>query len=332
MFFRFLILFFGLLCSSQAQVITNGNFSAGETGWTDCAHETEHTDDAYGGTSTINIVGEVDSEVALCQTISGFTVGNTYRLTFKASRRTNDCSPNPAVINFSIDGGALDQNLTKTNATFNLTSSSFVFKATRATHVLRITNRFSETSTCGVLFDDLMIELVLPMNFIRFDLRQCGLDICVEWQVSSNSQNTKYEVQRSHNSSAWETISYLEAIGESSVARTYNVRDIDAGTDVRYYRINAYNEHKVYSTGVKSIKAYTDADDVVTIFPNPTTRYVEVSHSEQTTPIVVINDQGSPVFVPIEYDGDRSLIDFGSLRGGLYFLYIDQICYKVVVL
>jgi hypothetical protein len=234
------------------------------------------------------------------------------------------------VINFSIDGGALNQNLTKTNATFNLTSSNFEFKATRATHVLRITDQFTEASTCGVLFDDLMIELVLPINFLGFDVGQCDLDVCVEWQVSSSFKNAKYEVQRSLNATTWETIYKVEASEKSDVVHTYNSRDMTAGTGVYYYRVKAYDERKTYSTEIKSIRANIEVDDMVKIYPNPSPRYVFVSHSPQTFPIVVLDYQGIPVMIPIEYGEERSVIDFKSLKDGLYFLLIDQICHKVV--
>ncbi len=324
MFFRFLVITYGCLYTTQAQVITNGDFSAGETGWTDCLHETEHTDIAYGGSSSTNIVGEVDSEVSLCQTISGFTIGNTYRLSFKSSRRSSDCSPNPANINFSIDGGALNQNLSKTNPTFNLTTSSFEFKATRATHQLNITALFSEQSTCGVLFDDLSIQLLLPITFWGFDLSQCDRDICIQWTASSSTPNAKYEVQRSHDAITWEVISHVVVPLDINIAQSYEVKDVSVGSGVNYYRVVASDQYNSYSTGIKSVRN----SDVSEVYPNPTQRYVYVRH---IGPIKVVDYLGMPILDLVAvYEEDQSVIDFGQLKPGVYFVIVDQTYHKVV--
>ncbi|MFT5511949.1 MAG: hypothetical protein ACI8SE_000343 [Bacteroidia bacterium] len=82
------------LCSSlgvSAQTVTNGNFNNMSSGW-GCSPEATYMGKTYGGTSTINRVAEVDKQAGLCQTISGFTVGHEYELSFKCSRRTT-CGP-----------------------------------------------------------------------------------------------------------------------------------------------------------------------------------------------------------------------------------------------
>ncbi|HOZ87805.1 MAG TPA: hypothetical protein PL029_08610, partial [Bacteroidia bacterium] len=117
-----------LCLTGRAQSIVNGAFTSGTSGW-GCSPEV-NTESVYGGPSS-NAVDEVDAAANICQTVSGFAIGSSYSLSLLASRRTGGC-PSPATtnMNITIDGGALAVTLTRTNATFGLTSAAHVFTAT----------------------------------------------------------------------------------------------------------------------------------------------------------------------------------------------------------
>jgi hypothetical protein len=149
---------------SNTELIKNGNFNAGVSNWQDCGNKAEvNTEEFYIvplPPKSSNFVAEVDKVMSLCQTISGLTVGDKYVLTFKATRRQNDDTPNPVSANVMIDGGALSKVVTRTNTTFELTAESFVFTATQETHKLTFTPSANNTSTLGFVVDDISIRSI----------------------------------------------------------------------------------------------------------------------------------------------------------------------------
>jgi hypothetical protein len=149
---------------SNTELIKNGNFNDGVSNWQDCVNKAEVNTEEYYivplPPKSSNYVAEVDKEVSLCQIISGFTVGDKYVLTFKATRRQNTSTPNPVSANVIIDGGALSEVVTRTNTTFELTPESFVFTATQETHQLTFTPYTDNTYVLGFIVDDVSVRSI----------------------------------------------------------------------------------------------------------------------------------------------------------------------------
>ena len=151
-----LTFFVAALCLNQvwSQTLTNGNFNNGGTGW-GCNVET-NAETVYGGTNGGNTVAEVDQLAGLCQTISGFTIGASYTLSFECSRRTN-CGPAVQTMDVSVDGGALPATGVSRSGAFLFTTENINFTATQTTHILDFTATI--TGTCGLIVDDISIVL-----------------------------------------------------------------------------------------------------------------------------------------------------------------------------
>ena len=147
---------------SNTELIKNGNFNAGTSNWRDCNNAAEvNTEEYYvvpEPPHSSNFVAEIDGVVRLCQEISGFTIGNKYVLTFKASRRQNDKTPNPVSATVAIDGGALSQLVTRANTVFDLTAESYEFTATQTTHKLTFTPYSDNKGTLGLIVDDVSVR------------------------------------------------------------------------------------------------------------------------------------------------------------------------------
>jgi len=145
-------------CTVAPQMLTNGSFGSGSDNWNHCLNNVEAygTEGSYGGTDFSNAVAEIDHEpVTLCQSISGFVVGQTYQLSFRASRRLGAPSTVGTVI--TIDGGALNSTVTRSNGIFNLTSETLTFVATQTTHQLSFLPSPGWSGTVGFIIDDISI-------------------------------------------------------------------------------------------------------------------------------------------------------------------------------
>jgi gliding motility-associated-like protein len=153
---------------SGTNLVTNGDFSSGGTSWTASGNTTEAwgSEITYGGSNPANTnVAEIDpgtdgiagtaDDMWLCQSIAGFTIGQNYDLCFNYSRR--NIGPNPMDVIITIDGGALSQLHTATNAIFGFTQICFSFTATQTTHLLSFSPGPSLNNGLGMIIDDVTI-------------------------------------------------------------------------------------------------------------------------------------------------------------------------------
>jgi hypothetical protein len=262
-----LILFILAINPVKSQTVTNGNFSSGATGW-DCNPET-NPENVYGG-GTSNTVAEVDELAGLCQTIGGFVIGNAYRLTLDYSRRTGGCpGPNPAAATISLSNGALTAGISSSVASYSLQSAAFTFTATRTTQTLSIAANFVGT-TCGLIIDNVSIMPYnpLPIELVYFSaVAEQDQDV-LEWQTASQINNDFFTIERSTDAMSWQTVTRVEAAGNSLQTNHYSSIMNETLHGIYYYRLKQtdYNKRFSYSS-IVSVERKTVED--LLLFPNP---------------------------------------------------------------
>ena len=166
---RFWVLFTCFLGAAKAQaqnLVTNGTFTAGNTGWTFFAPAITAevmAENVYGGTTT-NLTAEIDNGSNFRQVNIPVTPGVVYNLSLKCTRRTAggagfNLPPIPCTINAKVYNGAavfLDQNISSSNTVFNLQCQNYQFTPTTATVTLDLAN-VNNPSTLGMILDDVTI-------------------------------------------------------------------------------------------------------------------------------------------------------------------------------
>ena len=171
------------LLPAGAQTVANGNFDNQASSW-GCNPEATHRESTYGGSSSTNRVAEVDKQAGLCQTISGFTVGNEYALSFKCSRRTT-CGPTLQTMNVTVSGGVLSETVSRNGGGFNFTTETFSFVADATSHTISFVGTVS--GTCGLIVDDIQIELInaLPVELTHFTVqRNTDKSVQINWETA----------------------------------------------------------------------------------------------------------------------------------------------------
>lgn len=125
-------------CSTLGpELVTSGDFESGNASWQDCGNSAEvHTGSylteyVYGGEiNSSNHVAEIEhgdvpgTPHTLCQNITGFTIGATYRLTFKATRRipfNPFLGPTPDLVGAIVTIAGTSTTVTRTNTVFEYT-------------------------------------------------------------------------------------------------------------------------------------------------------------------------------------------------------------------
>lgn len=309
----------------QCQNFTNGDFSSGSTGWLGSVEVNPET--AYGGLNASNKVGEIDSLRFLRQNVSGFTVSQTYTLSYNASlRETTDCNngtPNPNNILISFEGVAKDS-ITRTNTTFSLTPETYTFTATLTTHNIKFSKGALNVTTCGILIDDVSISVALPVTFTRISAKAINDKLAIiEWTTSCENNNDFFTIESSNDGSTWESKNTVKGFGTTNRSQNYKYLDTNIVNGASYYRIKQTDFDGKTSFSKVCFMGNTFHNELK-IYPNPSNSHFIYFDGVEMFPnnISIFNMEGKLV---ISFDNFHSnMLDLSSLENGLYEIIIQN--------
>jgi hypothetical protein len=202
--------------------------------------------------------------------------------------------PSGINLNFGTSGINVGMGVSSTNAT---AMSTAVFKITDNT-------------------------IPLPPELLDFSANNVNNNyVSLTWQTSTEENNDHFEVERSSNTTKFETINTTKSLGNSSTAQSYSARDDAPIRGINYYRLKQVdsNGRATYSS-TKKVKFGTDVAPL--IYPNPvTTLFTAVSGKELIREIVIYNAEGRAVQFVMGNSTDEDLkVNVSLLSNGVYFL------------
>lgn len=155
----------------------------------------------------------------------------------------------------------------------------------------------------------------LPVELSYFDVFQENKTIILEWETLSEINNDGFEILHSQNSSDWSAIDFVRGENEGS---EYQYIHIDPASGANYYRLKqidldgAFNLSEIRHTKIDVSK------EVVSIYPNPTYDFVNISGSASLEFAFIYNTEGQ-LIKQINVDGSTKL-DLSELESGVYFI------------
>jgi hypothetical protein len=318
------------VCMVQNHTFENApgfNYTNWQNTWTGAGFPGDSTEtnpqSAYGGVG-INSVAEIDAEAWLQQTVGGFVIGNSYSLSFLASRRTDLANPSPAttIINVKIDGPvtpALTATTTRTNTTFALTLESFNFVATKTTHVLLLKPTVTTTVTSGMIIDDIDIcpLLLLPIELIEFNGISVDDHSKLYWQTTTEINNDYFILEKSADGIVWRDIAKIDGAGKSAQINNYSFNDYELLPEIMYYRLKQvdFDGKKTYSQ-IVTIQ-YSFDGGVLNVFPNPSNGIYNIKTNELVISYDVVDNLGRIIFT-----GTSPQVDINYFANGIYYVKI----------
>jgi len=153
-----------------------------------------------------------------------------------------------------------------------------------------------------------------------------GDEVEVNWTTASEHNTSHFDVERSIDGSTWEQIGTVQAAGNSTISKSYNVKDNDArGHSVIYYRLNQVDQDgavKVY--GPTSAECFSDQNSFA-LFPNPAREEVTIllndEYSDET--LLIFNDINGKVVKTVnchEQSSKLITVDIRDLLPGVYLV------------
>ncbi len=319
-----LILGLGVALPVAAQSFVNPGFESGTTGWT-CDMEVNSAS-VYGGTGS-NKVAEVDGHTnpnstaddrLLCQTLTGFIIGDSYTLEFDATRRAASSTPTTVSVNVHL-GSTLDWIVTRTGG-WNMVRERITFTATSTSHALRISPKFK--TSFGMLFDNFSISRVstLPVTLVRFDAWPAGDVVELEWATATEQNNAQFIVQRSADTEQWEAVAEVAGAGSSQSMLTYGAVDRNPVQGVSYYRLKQVDLDGTVDLSEARPVLFSQHTTALIAWPNPATDRVHVRLDAPDGEAEVHSIMGQAIHVRSVRNGNVMEFDIAALPKGAYFI------------
>ena len=167
--------------------------------------------------------------------------------------------------------------------------------------------------------------LPVELSYFNVEWAQSGAKARLTWETAIEQNNSHFEIERSHNGSAFETIGTIE--GQGTKMSSTNYQFIDHGLSVIrqqrltvvYYRLKQidYSGEFEYSP-VRVLQIETETPNF-SVYPNPV-RGNGILHISLKGTYIVYSSLGNPVLAGSE----TSVLNVSTLASGTYFLRSKQ--------
>jgi hypothetical protein len=159
----------------------------------------------------------------------------------------------------------------------------------------------------------------LPIELYRFSVKNGANTNLLTWETASEIKNRGFDIERSNDGLAWQTLGFVAAKGANS---TYVFTD-KSPLSVSYYRLHQidFDETSDYSKIV--VVKNGNAKTSILVFPNPTTTGVLTIQglSGEKTDISITNVYGQTVFQQTATTESTVLTVKNILAKGVYFVH-----------
>ncbi len=166
-------------------------------------------------------------------------------------------------------------------------------------------------------------SVALPVSLLSFDAKLKRDNVVhLDWEVSSETNNDFYTIERSSDGSTWNQLMRIDGAGNANSSLEYSAIDRDPLKGTSYYRLKQTDlDGRFEYLQIRSI----ETNDVkIEFYPNPVDDKLTILGSkDELRDISIYNLSGQEIII-----GDRDwsqdqgelVIDMSTLKAGIYFL------------
>lgn len=185
------------------------------------------------------------------------------------------------------------------------------------------------------IYLDVNASVILPVELLYFEAEVESNQVVLKWATGSELNSSYFEIQRSVDGRAFDSLSVVQGAGNSQQVINYHFTDPARSNGMRYYRLMQvdFDGKLEYSPVVVVINFFSDQFSY-TLFPNPTSDYLQIQLVGADLPQKVrfTNLKGSTVSADIEpINNSLYRINLTNVPSGIYLLIINNVAKKVVL-
>lgn len=168
---------------------------------------------------------------------------------------------------------------------------------------------------------------VLPVTLISFMAKEVEGNAILNWQTTSETNASHFEVQRSTDARNFEEIGRVDAAGNSSAVHNYAFTDtrFSTLTPIVYYRLRPVDLDDTYAYSRTVSLKRTDTMLMAKIYPNPaqTGNSVTVEANTSLATITVWNMLGREIAIPVSNKTNgKAELNLSGITSGVYLLQV----------
>lgn len=163
---------------------------------------------------------------------------------------------------------------------------------------------------------------VLPVELTTFEGAATAAGTRLTWQTATEKNNEGFDIQRSTDGKAWETIGFVQGQGTTQEAQNYTYTDEAPLTGTSYYRLKQVDFDGAFEySEVINITIEQYSNKTIAIFPNPVSDELNIENGQgQAT---IYNAIGQPVRT-FDINETTTTINVEDLPKGQYLLSIQK--------
>ncbi len=160
-------------------------------------------------------------------------------------------------------------------------------------------------------------NVALPVELVSFRGEVEARGINLSWSTASERNVSHFVIEKSEDALRFDSIGFVEAVGNSVTLQDYGWLDEDAKQGIRYYRLRSVDEDGTEETSSVVFVSFDLTVNKFLVFPNPASRKVTIRGA--TGEVLILNTFGQ--IVERQFAPD---IDVGALPTGVYTLWLIQ--------
>ncbi len=165
----------------------------------------------------------------------------------------------------------------------------------------------------------------LPVTLGNFTGKRVASTNQLIWNTLSEINNKGFEIERSINGTDFQKVGFVEGNGTTNKAQNYIFTDL-FGADA-YYRLKQVDIDGKFEYSKTIFIGGTVSAINLSVYPNPTTEYVNLEGIEEGSIVTIYNLQG---IVVLETTFNNQPINVKELSNGMYTLQVEGVSVKLL--
>lgn len=166
---------------------------------------------------------------------------------------------------------------------------------------------------------------VFPVELVRFEAEERSEQVQLNWETASEVNNSHFDILHSEDGRTFKKIGQIQGMGTTDEWTTYEFTHRLPVSGSNYYQLKQIDYNGQYELSEIIIFEWKeDVSSQINIYPNPTSRHIDINSNAEMTGIQIINSKGQIIQSLQQNVGYQYHIDLDpQVTDGIYLLKIE---------